>query len=300
MKQHVRDEDDAARRDHRLGDLDWMRLPEGTVRSTFAAPSGELAMISLGDPADPRVLLVPGATGSKEDFILVMPLLAQAGFYVQSYDLAGQYESAAAGPREGRYTYDLFVDDMVAVIEAGARPVHLLGYSFAGVIAQLVSVRRPELVASLALLGCPPQSGLAYRGIPVIGPISRVVTPRQGAGLMIWGVSTNKNRVLPGRLALARHRFAYTRRESVDDIIGLMFRTPDVSPEVRATGVPVLVTAGARDLWPARLQRAFAERLGARLALYDTGHSPCETTPHQLARDLVEHYRRAAAGDLAA
>jgi hypothetical protein len=32
---------------------------------------------------------------------------------------------------------------------------------------------------------------------------------------------------------------------------------------------------------------AFAERLGARIALYRTGHSPCETTPHQLVRDML-------------
>ncbi|MET0976252.1 MAG: alpha/beta fold hydrolase [Leifsonia sp.] len=281
-------EDDAALLDRALGDRDWMILPPGCRASRFAAPSGSLAVISMGDPTNPRIVLVPGATGSKEDFILVMPLLVAAGYFVESYDLAGQYESAGAGPAHGHYDYELFTADMVAFLEAGVTPAHLLGYSFAGTIAQLVLTRRPELVASLTLLGCPPEPGHAYRGIPVLGHLSRRLTPRQGAGLMIWGVRTNKNRVPPGRLRLARHRFAYTRRSSVDDIIGLMAETPDLRSAVRASGVPVLVAAGARDLWPARLQRDFAAAIGARLALYDTGHSPCETTPHQLARDIIE------------
>ena len=55
--------------------------------------------------------------------MLVAPVLAAAGYYVQSYDLAGQYESAAAGPAAGkRYDYELFRDDMVALLEDGRRP----------------------------------------------------------------------------------------------------------------------------------------------------------------------------------
>jgi phosphosulfolactate phosphohydrolase-like enzyme len=41
---------------------------------------------------------------------------------------------------------------------------------------------------------------------------------------------------------------------------------------------------------------AFAERIGAELAIYDTGHSPCETTPHQLTRDLLALYAKVDAG----
>ncbi|MES1170501.1 MAG: hypothetical protein ABUL47_07430, partial [Leifsonia sp.] len=53
--------DDAVRRDAAVPhDLDWSLLPAGSVTSRFAAPSGQLAVVSLGDPADPRVGLVPG------------------------------------------------------------------------------------------------------------------------------------------------------------------------------------------------------------------------------------------------
>jgi hypothetical protein len=70
--------DEAALRDAALPDIDWTIPPAGAVASTFPAPSGELRMLSLGHPGNARVLLVPGATGSKEDFTLMLPGLAAA------------------------------------------------------------------------------------------------------------------------------------------------------------------------------------------------------------------------------
>jgi hypothetical protein len=52
------------------------------------------------------------------------------------------------------------------------------------------------------------------------------------------------------------------------------------------------VIIGEHDLWPVTRHAAFAERIGAELAVYDTGHSPCETTPHQLTRDLLALYAK--------
>jgi pimeloyl-ACP methyl ester carboxylesterase len=282
--------------DAAIGEIDWAAPPEGTVVGRFDAPSGSLATWSMGDPADPRVVLVPGVTGSKEDFALLGPILVAAGYSVVSYDLAGQFESADAGPGPGgTYDYDLFVADLIAVLASGGRS-HLLGYSFAGTVAQLAALRRPDLVRSLTLLTAPPLAGQTFRGVRMIGWISPFTTAHQGAGLMIWGIVTNKNKVGPQRLEFVRSRFELTRREAVDGIIGLMRHTPDVAPEVRATGIPVLVATGEHDLWPVELHADFAKRLGARLAVYRTGHSPCETAPNQLARDMLELFAHADRG----
>jgi pimeloyl-ACP methyl ester carboxylesterase len=279
--------------DHALGEIDWVTPPAGTAVSRFAAPSGSLAFWSMGEISAPPVVLAPGATGSKEDFTLLGPLLVAAGYRVVTYDMAGQYESAGAGPVPGaHYDYDLFVADMVAVLEYTG-PAHLLGYSFAGTVAELTTVRRPDLVRSLTLLTAPPLEGQAFRGVRLIGWLSRLTTAHQGAGLMIWGIVTNKNRVGPRQLEFVRSRFALTRRESVDDIIGLMRHIPAVSGPLRDTGVPLLVATGEHDLWPVPLHRAFAERIGASLAVYRTGHSPCETAPHQLTLDMLELFARA-------
>ncbi|UDF14659.1 alpha/beta hydrolase [Antiquaquibacter oligotrophicus] len=286
---------EARRRDAALPDRDWSELPNGVTRSWHSAPSGRLAMISAGDPAAPRVVLVPGVTGSKEDFILMMPLLADAGYRVESFDMAGQYESAEAGPENvtpprRSYDHDLFVDDLISVLEAGPGPAHLLGYSFAGTVSQLATVRRPELVASLTLLSCPPESGQGFRGVKRLGPFTGLATGRVGAALMIWGVRRNFTKVPPGRLAFVRHRFGFTRRQSVRDIISLMKRAPDAVAELASSGLPMLIAVGEHDLWPTSLHRAFADSLGARLVIYPTGHSPCETTPYELVLDLLTLY----------
>jgi pimeloyl-ACP methyl ester carboxylesterase len=284
--------DEARVLDEAIPDLDWRAFAPGTERSSFDAPSGALARVALGPVDGPRVVLVPGATGSKEDFVLMMPLFAAAGYRVESYDLAGQYESWAAGPWNldpARTSYDerLFLDDLLAVLDDGAPRAHVLGYSFAATLAELALLVRPDRFASLTLLSAPPEPGQAFRGVKRIGPISGLTSPRQGAALMLWGIRNNLNRVPPRRLAFVRERFALTRRESVDDIIALMMQTPDVRTELLASPVPKLVAVGEHDLWPRELHERFAREIGARFAVYPTGHSPCETAPHQLVRDMT-------------
>ena len=140
--------DDALERDRAIPDLDWHVFPPGTVHDVFAAPSGGLARVRLGDPDAPRVVLVSGVAGSKEDFVLLFPLFAAAGYRVESFDIAGHYGSVDAGPQNldpprEHYDYRLFVDDLIAILEDGRTPAHVLGYSFAGLVAELALVERP-------------------------------------------------------------------------------------------------------------------------------------------------------------
>ncbi|MEO7123766.1 MAG: alpha/beta hydrolase [Lacisediminihabitans sp.] len=270
-----------------------MVLPDGARSIRFDAPSGSLAVVTLGDPTNPAVLLAPGVTGSKEDFSLMLPDLAAAGYYVVSYDIAGQYESASAGPENlqpprPHYDYELFVADMLAILEWLGGPVHVLGYSYAATVAQLVLARRPDLFASITLLSCPPEPGQGFRGVSRIGRFSALANGRIGAALMIWGVKRNFVRVTPGRLRFVNLRFEFTRRQAVRDIIELMMHAPDLRQQLRDAPVPKLVAVGEHDLWPLRLHSAFAEQIGAKLAVYPGGHSPCETSPYQLNRDLLE------------
>jgi pimeloyl-ACP methyl ester carboxylesterase len=284
--------------DAAIPDLDWTVLPAGVTASRFDAPSGSLAVLESGKRGNPRVVLVPGVTGSKEDFVLMLPLLAAAGYYVMAYDMAGQYESSDAGPERldpprAHYDHDLFVGDLLAILESENEPAHVLGYSFAGTVAQIALTRRPELFLSLTLLSAPPQSGQGFRGVKRIGWFSGLASGRVGAALMIWGVTQNFVHVPPGRLSFVRMRFEQTRRRSVADIISLMKRAPDLDAALAQSPIPKLVAVGEHDLWPIELHRAFAESIHATLAVYPTGHSPCETSPHQLSRDLLALYAEA-------
>lgn len=287
--------DTATALDLALPDRDWSVLPDGVRRRVFLAPSGDLAMVEAGDGPGDRVVLIPGVTGSKEDFSLMLPLLAAEGFRGESFDLAGQFESAAAGPENlvpprPRYDHDLFVDDLIAILESSTVPAHVLGYSFGGTVAQIALARRPELFRSLTLMSTPPRPGQGFRGMKNLGRLSRVTTARMEASLMVWGIEKNLFHAPPGRLRFVTQRFESTRRSSIDDVIALMRNAPDLDAVLAATAIPKLVAVGERDLWPLQLHREFANAIGATISIYPTGHNPCETAPHQLVRDLVRLY----------
>ena len=275
---------------------DWSAPPLGSVKGRLDVPSGRLASISAGQPGGDSIVLVPGVTGSKEDFSLMMPRLSQAGYRVLSFDLAGQYESADAGPERlvpprAHYDYALFVDDLICILEARDSPSHVLGYSFAGIVAQLTLVQRPDLFSSLTLLSSPPQLGKAFRGVPLLGALSAHLNGRLQAALVIMAIRCNIKRVPPSRLRFVRHRFAQTRGRSVRDVFELMQRSPDLRDAVRRAPVPKLVAVGEHDVWPLALHRRFAAEIDARLSVYPGGHSPCETSPDELTRDLLRLIR---------
>jgi pimeloyl-ACP methyl ester carboxylesterase len=68
------------------------------VRTQFSLPTGTIAALDNRDTAPagvgPVVLLVPGYTGSKEDFLPLLRPLARAGFRAVAMDQRGQFESA--------------------------------------------------------------------------------------------------------------------------------------------------------------------------------------------------------------
>jgi hypothetical protein len=131
-----------------------------------------------------------------------------------------------------------------------------------------------------------------FRGVKHIGPISDM-PPHRAAGLILWGIRYNLNRTPPLRIAFVRERMAVTGRPVIDDIVGLMMDMPDIADEVAAAGIPKFIAVGEQDLWPEDQHRSYAERIGASIAVYHTGHAPCETAPHQLVRDMLTLFARA-------
>ncbi|MGZ5407932.1 MAG: alpha/beta fold hydrolase, partial [Aeromicrobium sp.] len=128
-------------------------LPHGVEAVTLDTPRGPFAAHEAGARSDSRghILLIPGWTGSKEDFTPILPFLATAGFHVTAYDQRGQFETS--GKPDDDYSLAGFAADALAVRSvSGAGSSHLLGHSFGGLVAQSAAVADVTGWASLSLL----------------------------------------------------------------------------------------------------------------------------------------------------
>jgi len=97
------------------------------------------------------VLLVPGYTGSKEDFALVLRPLAEAGHRAVAMDQRGQYESP--GPDDPAvYTVEALGADVRTVLADLGSPAHLVGHSFGGLVARAAALADPKALLSLTLM----------------------------------------------------------------------------------------------------------------------------------------------------
>src|SRR5882757_7992769 len=136
-------------------------LPENVSSRRLETPRGSFAVLDASpDPQTTplgNALLVPGFTGSKEDFLDLLPLLTAAGFRVVAVDGRGQHESG--GPRdEAAYAQRELAADVLAQTTAlttayGPGPLHVLGHSLGGHIVRAAAITyRPRQWSSLTLM----------------------------------------------------------------------------------------------------------------------------------------------------
>jgi pimeloyl-ACP methyl ester carboxylesterase len=122
-------------------------LPDGVRRTTIHTSRGPFAALE-GVPASgvcerDAALLIPGYTGSKEDFLAILDLLADGSRHVVAIDMRGQFETPGADDPDG-YRVTALGSDIAAIIHAtGAR--HLVGHSYGGLVAREALLARPEL-----------------------------------------------------------------------------------------------------------------------------------------------------------
>ncbi len=114
----------------------------------------ELCAEPFGDPADPAILMIMGATASKGWWPDEMvQRLAAAGRFVIRYDHRDTGQSTCWAPGEPAYSIDDLADDALGILDAhDVVSAHLVGMSLGGLIAQLLALRDPQRVRTLTLI----------------------------------------------------------------------------------------------------------------------------------------------------
>lgn len=282
------------------------RVRSGTIvtgRGTFAVLE---AQPGHGVCERRPALLIPGYTGSKEDFLPVLEPLAAAGRTVIAMDLRGQYQSPHAASQAG-YLPDELAADVLSVAAtlgepaggtAGPPEVHLAGHSMGGLIARHAALTGTGGLLSLALLSSGPaaiagQRAAALRDLlqlldppPNGQPGSDVKITRPPGRLQevigqIWRERLEPQARSEGTdekiIAFLRERTHRTCPQGLIVMARYLLSCPDRTDELavlarppgrgRAAKLPVLVMYGENDdAWPPGVQDKMARRLHAERA----------------------------------
>ncbi|MCX4527919.1 MULTISPECIES: alpha/beta hydrolase [unclassified Streptomyces] len=272
-----------------------LTLPSVARARLLRTARGEFAVHEAGEPVRGTALLVPGYTGSKEDFIGMLEPLAGAGYRAVAVDGRGQYESP--GPREeSAYALEELARDVLAQAEAlGAGPLHLLGHSLGGLVVRAAVVRDPGPFASLALLSTGPGAVCEEqraRTKLLVAALEAMRDDMPG----IWAAmrAQDPRDAVPDSPELTeflRERWLATVPEQLIGTGRALIAEPDrIDDLVRAApALPKLVLSGVTDpVWPVSSMDDMARRLGAgRVVIPGTEHSPNAGDPAATAAALT-------------
>jgi pimeloyl-ACP methyl ester carboxylesterase len=295
-------------------------LPDGVRRTTIHTARGAFAALEAvpasGVCEREAALLVPGYTGSKEDFLAILDLLADGSRHAIAIDMRGQFETPGADD-PGGYTAAALGADIAAIMHAtGAR--HLVGHSYGGLAgreavlagtgagAQIVSFtlmssgpaaltgpRAKELRAMLAALGAGDAQGNG--GTPDPGVLRDGISELWRTYLEPQAVAAG----VPGHIvAFLGQRMLSNDPDGLVLMAKHMLTAPDRTAELaRLEQIPVLVIYGENDnAWSPAAQEKMARRLGARrLCIPAAVHSPAVEAPATTAGALTQFWDAAEA-----
>jgi pimeloyl-ACP methyl ester carboxylesterase len=259
-------------------------------------PDQPIAAVASGPDTGPPVLLVPGFTGSKEDFGPILDPLGAAGFRAVAIDLPGQFESP--GPADpAAYRPERLGPVVCAVAARLGGGVRLLGHSYGGLVARAAVLADAAPFTSLVLLGSGPAAlgGARRERIERLEPLLATTELPE-----LYAAVLAAERAVPGYTAPDPETAAFLERRFVSGAramlagMGEALRTePDRVAELAAVDLPTLVACGAQDdAWPPALQRDMAARLRAPFAVIpDAAHSPAVENPAATVDVLLRFWR---------
>ena len=270
--------------------------PTAAARTTLPGTHGPLAALiapadAVADPVAGTVLLLPGYTGSKEDFAPILDPLAAAGLTAVTVDLPGQHESD--GPdEEAEYTPTRLGEEAAALVERlrADGPVVLLGHSFGGLVAR-GAVLAGARIAGLVLLCSGPSAfryGERYDALIAGEPLMREHGHEVAYDLAAAEGQAARESPSPEMAEFLRRRFVSSRAASLLGMGAALRTEPDrvdeLAAALRGSGTPVAVIAGENDdAWPLPDQQDMASRLGTGLVtIPHSAHSPAAENPAAL------------------
>jgi pimeloyl-ACP methyl ester carboxylesterase len=267
------------------------------------------------------LLLVMGLGGQLVGWpIDLIDLLTAQGFRVVRYDnrdsglsthidtpppSTRQIFAALASPRRAKPSYTLadMADDAVGLLDAlGIQRAHVLGISMGGMIAQTITIRHPERVASLTSIMSNP--GDRKHGRPSAGLLRKMPKLMRGRredavenGIEMFRLisgpafdaSAARDIVTAG---LAR---SYDPDATARQVMAIL-ASPDRTDDLGAVTVPTLVVHGLVDPLVKSSGGIATVRAipGARLVMYpDMGHDLPRSRWPELVEEVVRNSRRA-------
>jgi pimeloyl-ACP methyl ester carboxylesterase len=279
-------------------------LPEGTRRATVATARGEFAVLDAMPAAGPcelgTAVLVPGYTGSKEDFIAILGQLAAAGRRVIAVDQRGQYQTTGPDDPDAYDPRELGAD--IAALFEAAKATHLLGHSFGGLVVR-EAVLGGCSPTSLTLLSSGPaalpgprakelHSMLSYLdGTPAAALPAKVAE--------IWSGVLKPEAVAAGVahpvMAFLEERMLANNPTGLVTMATKMLKAQDKSAELAARSVPTFVLYGEEDnAWPTAQQRDMAGALNAEhTCIPGAAHNPNVEAPATTALALTKFWNGA-------
>jgi pimeloyl-ACP methyl ester carboxylesterase len=292
-----------------------LELPDGVRQTTVRTSRGSFAALEAvpvsGVCEREPALLVPGYTGSKEDFLAVLGQLADRGRQVVAIDMRGQFETPGPADPDG-YSPPALAADIAAIIEAtGAR--HLLGHSYGGLVTRetLLRTRSRDDVGSFTLMSSGPSALTGPRAdelramLTALGVADGRLPDRDTlrAGIFgLWRDHLEPQAVaggVPGPIvAFLARRMLGNDPHGLVHMAHHLLTAPDRTSELaRLDRIGMLVIYGEDDnSWSPAAQEAMARRLGARrICIPGASHSPAVEAPATTAIALTQFWDAAEA-----
>ncbi|MFJ8945481.1 alpha/beta fold hydrolase [Streptomyces sp. NPDC102395] len=281
--------------------------PPGARAYQLRTARGEFAVVDA--PAAPGVeplgvaLLLPGFTGSKEDFHFLHEPLAARGYRTVAVDGRGQNESHGPARDETPYAQAELARDVLAQAAALDTPVHLVGHSMGGQVARAAVLLDHSPFVSFTLVASGPAhiSESQRQRVQLLHDALAVMEmPEVWEAILAMGAPEEIGGPARGfgELALMRLRWLNHKPAQLLATGRQLLVEPDRVAELAAVPLPLHVLSGARDdTWPVSVLDDMAVELGAaRTVVPGAEHSPNLDQPLATAHGLADFWDKVVRG----